>query len=474
MDSHDPFSDVKRDVKCTQGTTVSIDLSQTNRVTTSRTLWSYVRLAFEDEGLEGRFLAYYSSAYILQFRFAVLLGLVLVTADASVDFMASAERALWGNVVRLIGFIPIAVLSLLLSFQPAVRKRLQLFASLTVLATGSVILWSLVLLERAKWHGLSSWVGLLNFTFLEIFIFVIIGLQFKNAVAPGLSVFLAYLCLLYLVAGFAPSMLVYYGYHLITLVMLAMFIGYFRERYIRTDFAKSAQLSDERERFEDMLCDIIPARIVQRLRAGERPVADAHGEVTVLLTDLVGSTALARKLAPHHFVEILNELYAEFDSLAEHCAVERIKTIGDSYMAVAGLEANARPGGAAQNALKMAQAMLVAVENIATRLGQPLKMRIGVHTGSVIAGVLGGRNYQYDLWGDAVNVASRLESTAEAGRIQVSETTYWRTQHAYEFEYRGEVEARGIGPLKAYYLIREKEQGEPVPQPTLYALREGM
>jgi adenylate cyclase len=383
-----------------------------------------------------------------------------VVADATVDFVAAPERALPGNLVRLLGFSPFAIAGLLLSFQTTVQRRFQLFAGLFTLIGGSVLLVALSLLEAADWHGLSSWVGLLNFGFIELFIFVIVGLQLRYALFPGVLFLAAYLSLLYAVSGFSPFLLSYYGYHLLTFVLLAMFIAFFRERYIRTDFKKSIQIQDEQRRFEALLYNIIPARIAERLRAGEHPVADAHAEATVLFADLVGSSSLARKLAPHHLIEVLNELYSEFDALAERHGVERIKTMGDSYMAVAGLEPRentaASDGLAATRVLTLAIEMIRTVRKTSERVGQSLRLRVGIHTGALIAGVLGGRRYQYDVWGDAVNVASRLESTSEPDRVQVSETTYWRTQQHFAFEGPHQIDARGIGKLDAYYLTTER------------------
>jgi adenylate cyclase len=380
--------------------------------------------------------------------------------------MAAPDRALRGNLIRLLGIVPLAAAVSAFSFQPWARAHFQLFAAFFVLVASAVLFVALSILEFDEWQGLSSWVGLLNFAFLEIFIFVIIGLRLKYALLPGAVVLGAYLVLLRVVSDLPSARVFYYSYHLLTFVLLATFIAYFRERYIRRDFQRSAEVQEERKRFEDLLYNVIPQRIVTRIQGGEYPIADAHAEATVLFADLVGSTTLARRLAPHHLVEVLNDLYDQFDALAERHGVERIKTIGDSYMAVAGLDSRGIGDGAATtSALAMAMDMIVVAKETSKRLGQSLSIRIGIHTGSVIAGVLGVRKYQYDLWGDAVNIASRLESNGQPGRVQVSAATYWRSRHEYVFESRGEIEAKGIGKLEAYYLVGKKEEngegGEP-------------
>ena len=135
-------------------TTDSSENGHDHVIAPHRTLWSYMRLAFEDDRLERRFIAYYTSAYVLQFRLSVLLALVLVVADASLDFFVAPERAMHGNVVRLLGFIPITIAGVLLSFQPSTRARFQLFGVLFSLSASGVLFWSLALLERAQWQGL--------------------------------------------------------------------------------------------------------------------------------------------------------------------------------------------------------------------------------------------------------------------------------------------------------------------------------
>ena len=173
-------------------------------------------------------------------------------------------------------------------------------------------------------------------------------------------------------------------------------------------------------------------------------------EVTVLFADLVGFTALSAAMPPTQLVGLLDRIFSAFDELADRHGLEKIKTIGDAYMAAAGLPFP-RPDHATA-AARMALDMQHAIERISSHSRIDLTMRIGICTGPVIAGIIGQKKFIYDLWGDTVNTASRMESHGLPGRTQVAETTYRRLQSHFPFEDRGTIEVRGKGPMRAYLL----------------------
>jgi class 3 adenylate cyclase len=170
----------------------------------------------------------------------------------------------------------------------------------------------------------------------------------------------------------------------------------------------------------------------------------------VLFADVVDFTPFTERTAPEQVVGVLDEIFTAFDHLAERLGMEKIKTIGDAYMAVAGLP-EARPDHASA-AAEMALAMQEELGRVSAALNLDLTIRIGMQSGPVIAGVIGRRKFIYDLWGDTVNTASRMESSGLPGRIQVTEAVFERLRHAYEFEPRGEVEIKGKGRLRTYLL----------------------
>jgi class 3 adenylate cyclase len=207
----------------------------------------------------------------------------------------------------------------------------------------------------------------------------------------------------------------------------------------------------EQERSERLLLNVLPAPIAARLKAGEAVIADAFPDVTVLFADIVDFTRRSRQVRPAQVVATLNELFSAFDRLAQRHGLEKIKTIGDAYMVAGGLP-QPRPDHA-QAIAEMALAMQAEVARRTDPSGQPLQLRIGIDTGPVEAGVIGTAKFSYDLWGDTVNTASRMESHGVAGCIQVTERTYQRLRDGYRLERRGPIQVRGMGELVTWYLV---------------------
>ncbi len=228
--------------------------------------------------------------------------------------------------------------------------------------------------------------------------------------------------------------------------------AYIRERGARFAFRTQAELAVSRERVDDLLHSMLPREIVARIQAGETAIADSHGEVTIVFADLVGFTELSRRISAAQLVKVLNNLFSKFDLEAERLGIERIKTIGDAYMAIGGLVHVDGMKDHAESAAHFAFAIRDAVHRLKNEMGYPIDVRIGLHVGPVVAGVIGVKRPAYDCWGDGVNLASRLESRAATGTILVSESGYWRLRPAFELEPEADLELKGIGIAKAYSL----------------------
>jgi class 3 adenylate cyclase len=209
-------------------------------------------------------------------------------------------------------------------------------------------------------------------------------------------------------------------------------------------------LSIEQEKSNNLLLNILPKPIVERLEGGEKNISDAFAEVSILFADIVNFTPLSQRLQPAELVEILNQIFCMFDDLSAKHGLEKIKTIGDCYMVASGLP-EACPDHAARIA-DMALGMQDVIRTIGADLKIDLDIRIGINSGPVVAGVIGKKKFVYDLWGDTVNVASRMESHAVNGSIQVSESSYQLLKHDYLFEERGMIAIKGKGEMKAYFL----------------------
>jgi len=213
-------------------------------------------------------------------------------------------------------------------------------------------------------------------------------------------------------------------------------------------------LTEANERSEQLLLNILPPDIAVRLRAGEYPIADKKPEVTVLFADIVGSTAIAEQLSATDLVTTLDGLFSSFDDIVEVHGLEKIKTVGDNYFAVAGLTRDGQDHirSAADAALSMREELK---RHHFPRLGE-VHMRFGLHTGPVMAGVIGKRKFSYDLWGDTVNTASRMESTSETDMIQVSQQVYEHLKDRYELRGRGNITVRGKNEMATFALISNR------------------
>ena len=200
-----------------------------------------------------------------------------------------------------------------------------------------------------------------------------------------------------------------------------------------------------------LLLNILPEPVAARLKAEEGVIADDCAEVTVLFADIVDFTPLAARLSAAELVRLLDRVFAAWDAVAARIGVEKIKTIGDAYMVAAGIPL---PRDDHVEAIaEMALEMLPAMANCAADTGMPLQVRVGIDTGPVVAGVIGRAKFIYDLWGDTVNTASRMESHAGAGTIQVTERVYERLRDRYRFEVRGAIDVKGKGVMQTYLLV---------------------
>ncbi len=212
-----------------------------------------------------------------------------------------------------------------------------------------------------------------------------------------------------------------------------------------------ARLVHEHARSEGLLLNILPKPIAERLKASPEVIADGFPHVTVLFSDIVGFTPLSEKLQPTELVAMLNTLFTGFDRIAARHGLEKIKTIGDAYMVASGV-----PVPSVRHAhpvAEMALEMCAFMAEFRAQFDDPVDIRIGIHSGPVVAGVIGESKFAYDLWGDTVNVASRMESAGVPGRIHVSDATRALLADDYALELRGEVELKGKGARKTWFLV---------------------
>jgi adenylate cyclase len=213
-------------------------------------------------------------------------------------------------------------------------------------------------------------------------------------------------------------------------------------------------LKFQQEQSEKLLLNILPKPIAERLKAKQSTIADSFADVSVLFADIVGFTELSARMSPTELVKRLNVIFSHFDQLAEKYGVEKIKTIGDAYMVVGGLPMPRDDH--AEAIAQMALGMQAKIAKLSADTGEKLAIRVGINSGPVVAGVIGVSKFTYDLWGDTVNVAARMEATGFAGRIQVTDVTYELLKDKYLLERRGVIQVKGKGNMMTYWLLEKK------------------
>jgi len=295
------------------------------------------------------------------------------------------------------------------------------------------------------------------------------ALAFQNTKAAGYWLFLFIICVVLIffleersivTKPSLPDQLVFFFFALnISAVTLLMFylLRYFVNQNDRVkDKLKyeQVQLAIEQEKSERLLLNILPARIAERLKAGEKIIADEHDKAVILFADIVEFTNISQVVTPKILVENLNMIFTHFDQLVEKYDLEKIKTIGDAYMVASGL--NGVDYGKIKSMADLALSMACDIQNFSLDGHTKCNLRIGIHVGSVTAGVIGSKKFSFDVWGDAVNTASRMESSGEAGKIQISEEFYRYIKDDYDCMHRGQIEIKGKGPMDLYFLIKRK------------------
>ncbi len=230
--------------------------------------------------------------------------------------------------------------------------------------------------------------------------------------------------------------------------------AHFSDQLRRKEFLARLGMEEERSRADQLLLNVLPESVALRLKTGETQIADRHEEVSVLFADIVGFTPLSSRKTPEEMVSILDQLFRGFDQLASQHGLEKIKTIGDCYMVVAGVP-RALPNHS-EAAARMALDMLDSIQDFNRQSGESLSMRIGLHAGPVVAGVIGESKFSYDLWGDTVNIASRMESHGETGQVQSTAEFGDRLGEEFQITPRGSIEVKGKGTLDVARIERNR------------------
>jgi class 3 adenylate cyclase len=414
-------------------------------------------LRFLDGGLERRYQRYGGAESLTGFRITTAAAAVvwlLATVVIPTGTPISIERAI--VVCSAMGLLNMA--GFVLSARADTLDRQHAIAAFMTSVNGLVILWLASTGGVLPGYGVSAIMLLFAFGFVSRTGFVFAA--WRSAV---------------IVVGFAVAAILYPGRGSLlvdafilgaavigTLVALRL-LEQSRRRLFYQDILITHQadaLRLEKERADALLLNVLPASISSRLLDGERTIADAYPAVTVLFADIVGFTPLAARLPADEVIGLLGRLFARFDELVSERGLEKIKTIGDAYMVAGGVPE--RLDDHAARVVDLGLAMI----GVAAEEGDDvadLRLRIGVHSGPVIGGVIGNRKFAFDIWGETVNIASRLESQGIPGRVHVSEATWRQVEDRFDCERRGPIDLRGHGPMETYTIGKRRDRaGETV------------
>ncbi len=412
-----------------------------------RELLDKVLLKFSDSRLESDFAENYVERFVAQIQIAVGLTAVVLASDLVVDSVLYPSESTRANYIRGLIVLPCVLLAAAFSFIRSIRKYLETIFCAIILFGSSALFWALVVLDRDGGLGLTSSAGFINYVFVILLIFLLSGIRFKFAFWAGIFATFAFIAFMYVEIKTESNKFYAYSYHVFSIFILCSFLGYWREWFVRQVYHFNVKLDYERAQTESMLHEHIPERIIDALRTSTPPIAEPIGEATVIFADIQGFTSLTNQLGPEHLLEVLDQLFGAFDRATDKYKIDKVKTIGDCYMAVSPSKSGK---DAAFYAIQCGEEWQKSTRKIGESLNIPLQLRIGVHTGSIIGGVIGSRRWAYDYWGNTVNIASRIQTAAEPGEILISETSYNRIRSMTGELSNKEVELRGIGKVVCY------------------------
>lgn len=401
-------------------------------------------LEFDELDVEEDFATYDDAAGIREARFAITVGIAFTIVYGAIDLLVVDDNLLGAALIRFGFVVPAFLLAWVLGQTAFVERHLQVFntllLSITLLALGTV--FARVVDVPPDYVRTSSTVTLLGGIGL---------LRMRMHAATATCAFYAVVCLgLPGVGGGANAIAVDVA-PIFGLAGIALVIAYALEKLRRTDFLRQREVELEQARSDELLHNVLPAAIATRLRTERGAIAESAPDVSVLFSDIVGFTSVSENLSAEALVSLLDTMFTEFDRLCDRRGIEKIKTVGDAYMAVAGLPTPDQDHAA--SLAELAMDMQRASARLAADWPSPIAMRIGISSGPVVAGVIGQRKFTYDLWGDTVNTASRMESHGRAHRIQVSATTHALLESRYAFSTPQVIDIKGKGPMTTYFLL---------------------
>ena len=408
---------------------------------------------------ERRFKLAHNKISILFIRAIVSASIVGYALFGIVDIWSLPITHPKAWVIRYGIICPIYSLVLYLSFRPKFQRSISQLAGIAHLLAGlGLVLIMAIALPIEPGHRL-YFLGL---------IFIILGihfsrLKFSYASSLGWIITFAYVAIAYFnfgrVGAINPSyeigFLVANFFYLAFMNIAGMFVSYMLEVSARSEFLQRRALAYEKRKSESLLFSILPQKIAKRLTQNRGTIAQEYPIASILFADIVNFTPLSEQLTATELITLLNDLFSEFDQLVDHYGLEKIKTIGDCYMVAAGVPTPRLDHADAIS--ELALDMVRYINHFAQQYQYPINLRIGIHSGSVVAGVIGRQKFMYDLWGDTVNTASRMESHGQVGKVQISQETYKLLSPDFLCEAQGSIAIKGKGNMETWHLIAKRK-----------------
>lgn len=414
-----------------------------------------VRLHFPAD-LESAFRRYHSRNAVVIVRYALVLTALLFGLFAILDVYAAPLmwRTIW--FIRFAVVIPALAVVLASSFHPRFPRILQPAMVFVVLMDGAGVLAMIDIASHRELEYQTYYAGLMLVIMAAHSIY---RLRFVFATLSSALVVVAY----ELVAVFHQKLLVTRegvalfisnNFFFLSSLILGMAASYFLEVFLRRVFTQRIRLAQEQEKSERLLRNILPRETAAALKEQEGVIADHYDSASILFADVSDFTAMSARMEPHEVVELLNEVFSHFDDLAERHDLEKIKTMGDCYMLAAGVPRTCHNHAHVLTHVGLAMLRYVKGRRFGN-VGQ-ISLRIGINSGPVMAGVIGRKKFIYDLWGDTVNVASRMECHGTSGRLQITASTYELIKNDFICEPKGSIMVKGKGVMPVWHVLAEK------------------
>lgn len=392
-------------------------------------------------------------------RLALVLGLILYSLFGILDIYAIpiSKDIVW--IIRYGIVAPVILIALVASYSAIFQKYTQALMCLVVAVSGLGIVAMISITREAEFGNRFYFTGLI---LISMWGYSLSRLRFWYAVLANLVIMIGYEFGSIVIKQLLDSetglvIFTMHNFFFLGANVIGMFGSYYLERYTRRDFLQKYTIQAQRDQADQLLYNILPERIAEKLKLSNETIAEEFSSATVLFADIVNFTPISARFGPYEVLDMLNELFSHFDGLVDKYGVEKIQVAGDAYMVAAGV-----PTPRPDHATVLAQLALDMLDYVKQEefLGgkHPIEIRIGLNSGSLIGGVIGRKKYYYTLWGDMVNIASRMQSHGEVGKIQITRATYELVKDDFECEYIGEIAVKGKGNMEVWHLNAKKEE----------------